>query len=174
MSESLIVLASAAKNIDIREFAHGKEDAHVRISFLIHVLEFLELGAEKIIFVRESIGSIKWDFLIVLDLVDERFLTDVLKICVDSSAKEDFLIIEISGKHEIIGRVWELVIKMRCLELLRVLKDDIIGLVLGIALDCTASRRNCLELEFLQVKGNYLALVCRLSEQINFSLLYLW
>lgn len=42
-SQSLIILTSSSKDVNIREFSHREIDTHMRVSFSVHVLEFLKL-----------------------------------------------------------------------------------------------------------------------------------
>ena len=67
--------------------------------------------------------------------------------------------------------MWVFVVKVGCLKLLRLLEYDIAGLVFRVTLDFSASCRNCLELQIMQIKRNYFPFISWLSEHQNFSLL---
>ncbi len=171
MSQSFVLFASPAKHVHVRQSAHGEENAHVRVPFLVHVLQFLELQPQEVIFVGKRTGTVQSDFLVAFNFVDEGLVADVLKVGVDAAAEKNLVVVEVRGEHEIVRGMGKLVVQMRGLQLLRFFEDDVVGLVFRVALHSAAARGDCLELELLEVERYNFAFVSGLSEKKDFSFL---
>ncbi len=138
------------------------------ISPFVHILQLIELESKQI-----SLRNISWaNSLFFSNLVNESLITCVLKISIDPSTQENFLITQICGEHEIIRRVGKLIVEVRCLELLWLLENDICRLVFDVILHFSTAWGNHFELQFLQVKRDYFPFISWLSEQEDLAFLY--
>ena len=113
MSQSFVIFASPTEHVNIRKSAHREENAHVWVPFFIHVLEFIEFQAQKVIFVRKWTGTVQSDFLVAFDLIDKGFIAYVLEVGVDTSTEKNLVIAEVRGKHKVVRRMGKLIVKVR-------------------------------------------------------------
>ena len=97
--------------------------------------------------------------------IDECFIADVLKVAVDTSTHEYFLIGYVCWVHEVIRRFREAIIEMRSLQLLRGLEYCLWWLVFWLNAVLLASGMNQVEFWFLHVIADDFTLVVGFAEQ---------